>query len=99
MPAAQTRKRTVKKAAPVKRTVAKVEDDLDDLDVVEDAASVEKFTIVFDVEKQTPGTYRYKERFAEGDLPVCGTLYLKRTAVSQLGEPAIITVTIQVGEE
>ena len=51
-----------------------------------------KFTIKFNKEKETKGTFVYTE---EGDTPKVGTLYLKKPAAAELGNPESITVTIQ----
>jgi hypothetical protein len=98
MPGAQTRKRAAKKVTPTKKAQrTTVEDDeLDDLDVV-DIEVKDSITAIYDVEKETAGTWRYKERVEEGELPVTATLYLKKTSVRELGEPAVITVTIAGG--
>jgi hypothetical protein len=49
-------------------------------------------SIEFSFEKETPGTYRFKEN-AEGPDVVVGTLYVKKSAMSD--PPKTLTVTIQ----
>lgn len=95
------RKRTTKRATPAKtalKPVPDVDEDLADLDPV-DPPTVDSHTVMFDFEKETSGTWRYKERVLnEGDLPVIGTLYVKKTAIREMGEPAVMTLTITAGE-
>jgi hypothetical protein len=47
-------------------------------------------TLPFELEKETPGTYRYSET---SDNPAIGKLYIKKTAL-QGGAPQSITVTV-----
>ena len=47
--------------------------------------------ITFKLEKETKGTYRFKE---EGATPKVGTLYVKKTAFPK-GAPETLTVTIE----
>ena len=42
-------------------------------------------------ERETKGTWRYQE---EGDNPTLRTLYLPKRVVTELGDPAMIEVTI-----
>lgn len=54
------------------------------------------FVMSFELEKETPGTYRYKEMEGEpGVPPVLATIYVKKWA---LGSPAPekLTVTLAV---
>jgi hypothetical protein len=50
-----------------------------------------KFTVKFTKEKETKGTFVYTE---EGDTPKIGTLYLKKAAAAEIGNPESITVTV-----
>jgi hypothetical protein len=50
-----------------------------------------EFNLVFDLEKETPGTFRYRER--TDDSPVVGTLYVKKAALPN-GAPKALTVTV-----
>lgn len=99
--ATTARKRTpAKKTTPAKKAVpaADVDEELADLDPVE-VPTVESYELVYDIEKETPGTQRFKERErGEGELPVTGVLYMKKSAFRELGEPTVITVTIARGE-
>jgi hypothetical protein len=104
MAATTARKRATKKAAPAKAAPKKavpvpdVDEDLADLEPV-NIATVDQLVSVYDIEKETPGTQRFKEREPEeGGLPATGILYLKKTAFRELGEPSVITVTIVPGE-
>jgi hypothetical protein len=99
-----TRKQAAKKAISRKATVKKipevteVDEELADLDPVE-VTTVGSVTVIYDIEKETPGTQRFKERErGEGELPVTGVLYMKKTAFRELGEPVVITVVITPGE-
>jgi len=53
-----------------------------------------KVTIKFSKEKETKGTFRYTE---EGDDPKVGSLYIKKPAAAELGNPESITVVITAG--
>ena len=56
-------------------------------------------SIEFTLEKETPGTIRYKETVDEAspfDGPVIGTLYVKKYAAAKLGNPEKLTVTLKV---
>jgi len=48
-------------------------------------------TIKFKKEKETKGTFRYTE---EGDETKVGSLYLKKAAATELGNPESLTVVI-----
>ena len=47
--------------------------------------------IVLKKERETPGTWRYKEENAERPM----TIYLTKAQVSELGDPESIKVTIE----
>ena len=51
-----------------------------------------KVTIKFKKEKETKGTFVYAE---ESDTQKVGTLYLKKAAAAELGNPEALTVTIE----
>lgn len=57
--------------------------------------STKSTTVHFDMEKETPGTVRYKERGDEDAPVVVGTLYLKKDAAAALDNPDSLTVTIK----
>jgi hypothetical protein len=46
-------------------------------------------------EKTTPGTIRYAEDHPDTEPPKSGTLYIKKHAAAQLGNPQKITVTVE----
>lgn len=48
--------------------------------------------IQFKKSKETKGTIVYKE---EADDPKIGSLYLKKSAASELGNPENVTVTVE----
>lgn len=50
--------------------------------------------VTFTREKETPGTVRFKEDGDPADHKV-GTLYLKKKAAADLGDPESLTVTIE----
>ena len=50
--------------------------------------------VVFDFERETPGTYRFKEQ-GEKDTHAIGTLYVKKSALGAKA-PSTITVTINL---
>lgn len=50
--------------------------------------------LTFTKERETKGTWRYKEDAAAADA-VVGTLYLKKAAVEALGSPEALQVTIE----
>lgn len=50
-------------------------------------------------EKETPGTFRYKEQPEEGEEVVIGTLYIKKGIFEGTEKPEAITVTIESTEE
>ena len=53
----------------------------------------EKFELVFKLEKETPGTFRFKEQ-APKDKIVVGALYVKKTALAGT-PPQGLVVTIK----
>jgi hypothetical protein len=66
--------------------------------------AAKKLTIKLAREKTTPGTVRYAEvadeetgKYAEGlfDGPAVGTQYVKKYAATALGDPKVITITIE----
>jgi hypothetical protein len=50
--------------------------------------------VKFTREKETPGTVRFKEEGDPADHKV-GSLYLKKKAAADLGNPETVTVTIE----
>ena len=50
--------------------------------------------LLFEFERETKRCWRYKEKTAEFDDGVVGTLYVKKSALPQ--KPAAIMVTIEV---
>lgn len=46
-------------------------------------------------EKETPGTYRYKEEPNENEEVVIGTLYIKKRVFEDETRPEVLTVTIE----
>lgn len=58
--------------------------------------AVDKITIGLVRERETKGTFRYKEVADKVHPPVIGTLYIKKTAMERLGGvPKEIIVTIE----
>lgn len=53
-----------------------------------------KVTLKFTKEKETKGTFRYSE---DGDDPKVGSLYIKKSACGDLGNPESLTVVITAG--
>lgn len=53
-----------------------------------------KVSVKFTREKETPGTVRFKEEGDPSDHKV-GSLYLKKAAASDLGNPETLAVTIE----
>lgn len=49
--------------------------------------------ILFTFEKETKGTYRFKEN---GDDPIIGTIYIKKSAIKNLGitEDSVLSISI-----
>jgi len=59
-------------------------------------------TLLFEPERETPGTWRYKEQPAEGTEPVIGTMYLKKHLLKAAGftaPPGAIVVTVNLAPE
>jgi len=52
-----------------------------------------KMIITFDKERDTKNTVRFHER--NDQAPVIGTLYVQKWALSQLGNPQTIQLTIE----
>jgi hypothetical protein len=52
-------------------------------------------TANFVFDKETPGTWKFKEQPPKGQPPMSGSLYLKKHVVEQLGEPEVLTVTVE----
>ena len=50
--------------------------------------------IRFEFEKATKNTHRFQECSEE---PVIGTLYVKKSALKELGDPEVIKVNIEKG--
>lgn len=50
--------------------------------------------ITFDFEKETKGTKRFKER----DTEHIGTLYVRKPALAELGDPDVLVVTLKKGK-
>jgi len=60
---------------------------------------MDEVKVNFVVEKETPGTIRFKEaNVFPGDKPILGTLYVPKPTLKQLGWQAEqgITVTIEI---
>jgi hypothetical protein len=60
----------------------------------------EKVTVPMAVEKETPGTFRFKEDVREGQKAIIGTIYVPKATLDLLGftsEKSII-VTVEVAE-
>ena len=53
-----------------------------------------KFTVAMDFEKSTPGTHRFKEVYPDNDMPKIGTLYIKKTALTQPAKSIKVTVEV-----
>lgn len=105
MPPAAKKRAAKKAAAPAKKAAAarKVVDDeeLDELDEAPDSALVEPgepVRAVYDAERETPGTMRYKERVKDKELPVTNVVYIKKTSFRDLGEPSVLTGVYVYGE-
>lgn len=49
---------------------------------------------VMEVEKETPGTIRFKEQVAVGETAKIGTLYVPKATVAELGNPKTILVVV-----
>ncbi len=55
-----------------------------------------KFTVLFEFEKETKNTFRYAER-VEGEQPArIGTLYVQKSALGGGSPPPGLTVTVEV---
>ena len=52
----------------------------------------------FELEKETPGTYRYKELITPGEPPAIGTVYIKKYLMPDGSAPNQITVTVTIDE-
>mgnify|MGYP001167726096 CR=1 FL=1 len=53
-----------------------------------------KKEIDFSIDKETAGTFRYKEIVADDDTPIVGTLYIRKSHIK--GErPEQVNVTIE----
>lgn len=53
--------------------------------------ATEPIVLTFTQERETKTTWRYAE---DGDEPVVGTLYVKKSAAAKMGNPEALTVTI-----
>lgn len=53
--------------------------------------------LTFKKEKETKGTWRYKETAEEGKA-VIGTLYIRKAALADLGNPNTLIVTLEKQE-
>ena len=52
--------------------------------------------VVMELEKETPGTYRYKEILKTPEQTLIGTLYIKKNALKEEdGVPEKIEVTVK----
>lgn len=49
---------------------------------------------VFKKDKETKGTVRFEETPPEGSAPIVGSLYVKKHALQQMGNPDELIVTI-----
>ena len=49
-------------------------------------------TINFEMEKDTPGTRRFKEVPPVGQPPVIGTIYIKKTNVLSTSDKLVVTI-------
>lgn len=59
------------------------------------AKSVKTFTVEFVKDRETKGTFRYAEEVPDGAGEAkIGSLYVRRFALSDLGMPEKITVTV-----
>jgi hypothetical protein len=70
--------------------------------------TAKKLTVKLVRDKETPGTIRYAEvpdeetgKYAGGvfDAPAVGTQYVKKHAARALGDPKVITITIETVPE
>jgi hypothetical protein len=52
-------------------------------------------TVKMTLDKETPGTMRYREEQAPGEPAVIGTLYVPKSTVKALGAPAKIVVSVE----
>lgn len=87
MPATPTTAQNRKTATPKKTTDATA--------TVVEAADTDGIVVDFEIERETKGTWRYKEVAAAGSALI-GTLYIKKSAFD--GEPPNrLVVTITVG--
>jgi hypothetical protein len=55
-------------------------------------AAAKQLTVNFELERETKNTVRYAE---QGDNPVVGTLYVKKSAAAKLGNPEKMAVTLK----
>jgi hypothetical protein len=52
-------------------------------------------TVKMTVDKETPGTLRFKEDTAPGETAVIGTLYVPKASLKKIGVPQKILVTVE----
>lgn len=52
-------------------------------------------TVVFDKERETKNAVRFAEVVEDDATPKIGTLYVKKAALSEIGNPDRLTVTVE----
>lgn len=57
---------------------------------------MDPITIDFEVEKETPGTIKFKEVTPRGEAPISGSFYVKKYVAERLGNPQRLTLTVTV---
>ncbi len=55
--------------------------------------TIEPVTVTFEVEKDTPGTVRFKEVVPDDDVARVRTVYIQKHFAKELGNPSTIKVT------
>ena len=55
-----------------------------------------RFSVVFEIEKETKNTFRYAEKAEGGQAPRIGTLYVQKWALGGGTPPQRLTVTVEV---
>lgn len=63
------------------------------------APTKNKRELFFDQDRETKGTYRYKESVEDGQQAVMGTIWLKKAVAEQLGCIDSCKVTVEADTE
>ena len=52
-------------------------------------------TVIMTADKETPGTWRFKELPEKGKVPIIGQIYIPKATLEELDNPDAIEITIR----